>query len=73
MKNVILIFYLAQADILEQINKNVIQPVSKVQSYSPSMQLNTRSSSVLIYHGFPGFKLGQFRWEIDLNLKKWYV
>ena len=30
MKNVILIFYLAQADILEQINKNVIQPVSKV-------------------------------------------
>lgn len=52
MKNVILIFYLAQADILEQINKNVIQPVSKVQSDSPSMQLNTRSSSVLTYHGF---------------------
>ena len=33
MKNVILIFYLAQADILEQINKNVIQPVSKVNAY----------------------------------------
>ena len=38
MKNVILIFYLAQADILEQINKNVIQPVSKVQSDSRNMQ-----------------------------------
>ena len=40
MKNVILIFYLAQADILEQINKNVIQPVSKVQSDSRNMRLN---------------------------------
>ena len=35
MKNVILIFYLAQADILEQINKNVIQPVSKVNTVVP--------------------------------------
>ena len=50
MKNVILIFYLAQADILEQINKNVIQPVSKVQSDSWYMQPNTWSSIVSLYH-----------------------
>ena len=47
MKNVILIFYLAQADILEQINKNVIQPVSKVQSDSRNMQLNIDTQ---VYH-----------------------
>ena len=73
MKNVILIFYLAQADILEQINKNVIQPVSKVQSDSRYMQLNTWSSIVSLYHDFQEFKSSQFRLEIDVNLKKWYV
>ena len=73
MKNVILIFYLAQADILEQINKNVIQPVSKVQSDSRYMQLNTWVSIVSLYHEFPEFKSSQFRLEIDVNLKKWYV
>ena len=73
MKNVILIFYLAQADILEQINKNVIQPVSKVQSDSRYMQLNTWVSIVSLYHEFPEFESSQFSLEIDVDLKKWYV
>jgi len=41
MKNVILIFYLAQADILEQINKNVIQPVSKAIFGAPTLNNST--------------------------------